>query len=1087
MTKGKQKNPQTRPWKTALWLFCITLASAVFSLGQTSVQAAGETLIGKVTAASGSAVPNARISIQNTAGGAGEFLTSAQDGSYALAGLAPGTYQITASAPGFAQTSTTVTVNAGAAQEADLVLQAEADAEVEQDLRSTSRSGEGRSSQAVAELPLNGRSATDVAALEPGVLRARTQSRSGANGFGRQMAIFGGRPRQNSSRLDGISVNDYANGPPGNAMGITLGVDALERLTVLTRNDQAQYGRSSGGYISSTTSSGSNNLHGSVFEFYRNSALDARNYFDLEKPPFYRHQFGVSLGGPIWKDRIFFFGAYEGIRQSQGDSNSINTPSQAARAGILSASPDPIQIDPDIKRFLDAFYPLPNAGVLGTGDIGRYINSGQQVTPGNHVTARFDHILSGHDSLFGAYTFESGSNTSPDRFIAKRTVKQSRGQILRLGHTHTFSPRLLNSFRFGMFRVVASTGNGLPGQNPLAGDTSYGSVPDHTHARIRVPGLSMLGAGVDGAVMYNFHWTSIQAYDDVSLTKGSHALKFGVAIERMRDNIAAINSPSGEFSFNSLADFLSNRPSTFSATLPGTLLGRSFRQTVVGAYFQDDWVVRPNLTLALGLRYEMATVPTEANGRLTALRNLADPAPQVGRPLFSNPTLRNFAPRVGFAWDPFHNGRSIISSGFGIFDVLPLPYEVHAGELFAAPFFLTGSATSLPPLSFPTGAYDIALQSTTGFSQAYFEPHPKRNYVMQWNLTTQWRLPKDISLKAGYVGSRGVHHIFRVSDANIVLPTPTPAGYLWPYPYGSGTRLNPNAGRIPAAFWEGDSFYHALVLSAQARIRRGLFIAGSYTWGKSIDTSSGSIDGNEYSNALSSPLWFDTRLNRGQSDYDISQNVKIIYSWQLPSPRWTSGVAAWPLSGWQIGGVFEANTGVPFTVGFGGDPLGMQSTESNVSVPDVLAIPGCQSLVNPGNFVSYIKTNCFQVPRSAPAIADRCVHVVNIDPATGQSAPDPSTCLNLLGNLGRNRLIGPGRITLDSSVFKNNFIQDISRTFNVQFRAEIFNIFNRPNINAPLPNRYVFDSNGHPISSAGLTEFTQTSPRNIQFAIRVIW
>jgi hypothetical protein len=1054
----------------------------------------GVTLTGIVKAPSGSPIPNAQISVRNTANGDAASITPNQDGSYSLADLPPGTYLVTASAPGYAQASTTVTIPDGGNGTADLVLQEGQAPAGTQSLISASPSGEGLNAQAISELPLNGRSSSDAAALEPGVMRARTQGRGGSNGFGSQMAIFGGRPRQNSSRLNGISVNDYGNGPLGNAVGTTLGVDALEQLSVMTRNDQAEFGRSSGGYISSATRSGTGSLHGSVFEYFRDDSLDAKDYFAEEKPPFRRHQFGGSIGGPILGDRLLFFSTYEGIRQSEGTTSVIITPSAAARAGILCSAPAPGSscvptaisggVDPDVLRFLDAFYPVPsNSQLLGDGDTGILVNSGQRIRPGNHVTTRIDYRASDRDSLYGVYSYESGSNTGPDRFIEKLFSNKSRQQYLTLGHAHTFSPSLLNSFRFGLYRMSADAGNTFPGSNPLSGDTSYGFIPGRPHGQVRVPGLSNVATALGGPDRYLFNWTSFQAYNDISWTRGAHAFKFGVAIERMHDNVVATANITGEFVFNSLTDFLTNQPFSFVSALPGSEIGRGFRQTVVGAYIQDDWLLRRNLSLSLGLRYEMATVPTEVNGKLAALRNLTDPQPQAGGPLFSNPTLRNFAPRVGLAWDPLSSGFLVISSGFGIFDVLPLPYQIQAGELFSAPFYVTGSATGLPAGSFPTGAYPIASTSTTGLAQAYFEPNPKRNYVMQWNFTTQWRMPGDTAVKVGYVGSRGVHHILRVRDANMVLPTLTPAGYLWPSPGGSGTRLNPNVGTITAAFWNGDSYYNAFVLQVRKRIGRAIQLGGSYTWGKSIDTSSGSIEGDEYSNAISSPLWFNTRLNRGQSDYDISQNLKITYSWQLPSPGWDSPLSGWALGGWQVGGVLEAATGVPFTPGFGGDPLGVNSTDTNVSVPSVVSSPECKTLVNPGNFNSYIKTECLEVPRSTPAIAANCVAA--IDPVT--SAPDPATCLNLRGNLGRNTLTGPGQFTLNFTVFKNNYIRNISDAFNVQFRAEFFNVLNRPNISAPLENKNVFDSRGNRLASAGRTESSQGGPRNIQLAVRVIW
>jgi hypothetical protein len=463
------------------------------------------------------------------------------------------------------------------------------------------------------------------------------------------------------------------------------------------------------------------------------------------------------------------------------------------------------------------------------------------------------------------------------------------------------------------------------------------------------------------------------------------------------------------------------------------------------------------VTVNLGLRYEMATVPTEVQGKLTTLRNIRDATPHLGDPLFSNPTLRNFEPRVGLSWDPFSDGKTAVSAGFGMFDVLPLPYLFQFNELFSAPFFQAGSTTTLPPGSFPTNAFAF-ISGSSNTRQAYFDPHPRRNYVMQWNLTIQRELAKDVSAMVGYVGSRGLHQPFRVEDVDIVLPTLTPQGYLWPSPAGSGTRLNPNAGRITAGFWDGDSYYDALEVQIKKKIARGS-VEGSYTWGKSIDTSSSSLVGDEYSNSISSPLFFNTRLNRGLSDFNIAHNLEVNYTWEIGTPKWASGIKAWVLGGWEIGGVFEASTGVPFTPGIGGDALGVKSTDPNIDVPNVIAGPGCRSPVNTGNPVSYIKTQCFAVPNP----------------------------ITLRGNLGRNTLIGPGLMNFDFSLFKNNYIKRISDRFNAQFRAEFFNILNHANFAPPSDNRNIFDSTGSRVANAGLITSTQTPSRQIQFAVKLIW
>src|SRR6266852_2172204 len=566
-------------------------------------QVTARNLSGIITSESGSRIPSAHLSVRNTANNETISVIAREDGSYVVPKSLPGKYVVTASAVGYGTAQATVTINGTSDAVANFVLH-----------RSARQAGSTVSgvvsSQNVTELPLNGRSASDLAALEPGVATARTQSSGqGRYGFGTQMTISGGRPRQNDARLDGISVNDYANGSPGSALGVNLGVDAVEQFTVLTSNYPAQIGRSSGGVVGASTRSGTNSFHGDVFEFLRNSALDARNFFDSAKPPFRRNQFGASAGGPIWKDRTFLFGDYEGLRASTGVTQVDTVPSAAARAANLSTGP--VAVDPSVLRFVNAFFPLPNGSLLGSGDTGIYTFSGQQITPENYFTTRMDHKFLGRDEVSGTYMFDSGTVRQPDELNNKLTGYDSRSQFFTMHETHTFSPLILNSFRLGIYRVVATTGLTFASVNPSAGDPSLGTVPGHSAAELTVPGITAFTGGLGTTTNYHFHWTSIQAYDDVSFVRGNHSLKFGVGIERIRDNKLGVSTPGGEFLFNSLSDFLTNKPFSLAGAIPSAVSPRGFRQTILGAYVQDDWRWRPNLTINLGLLYEMSTVMTE--------------------------------------------------------------------------------------------------------------------------------------------------------------------------------------------------------------------------------------------------------------------------------------------------------------------------------------------------------------------------------------------------------------------------------------------------------------------------------------------
>src|SRR2546426_384762 len=486
---------------------CLALTIGLLAAVQVFAQVGSRTLSGTITSPDGSRITTARLSIKNIANDDTKSVSAKHDGSYVIRNLLPGSYGITVSARGFADIHTTVTLGADGNPVMNLVMQPVSPAVAgEKQVGSTARGV--TNANGVSDLPLNGRSASDVAALEPGVARARTQSSGEAQrGFGTQMTIAGGRPRQNDSRLDGISVNDYANGPPGSALGVNLGVDAVEQFSVLTSNYPAQHGRSSGGIISASTRSGTNQFHGDVYEFFRNSALDMRNYFDVKKPPFRRNQFGVSLGGPIQKDRTFIFGDYEGLRQSLGLTQVDTVPSAAARAGNLSTGQ--IKVDPTVLSFVTAFYPLPNGPLLGAGDTGIFTFSGQQVTPENYFTIKVDHKASEQDAISGTYMFDTGTVRQPEELNDKRTGYDSRRQVFTVNEAHTFNPRFLSSFRFGINRVVATTGLSFPSGNSHASDGSFFTVPGKNAPGVAVTGLTQFFPGAAEQLPHLYYFVSI--------------------------------------------------------------------------------------------------------------------------------------------------------------------------------------------------------------------------------------------------------------------------------------------------------------------------------------------------------------------------------------------------------------------------------------------------------------------------------------------------------------------------------------------------------------------------------------------------
>ena len=1133
-------------YRHRIFLGCFLLAFSVFSMttpASLQAQVVGGTLSGTVSDKSGAVVPQAKIVITNTSTAAAHNVTTNADGFYSAPDLLPGPYEVTISAPGFATLAWTgITLTVGAKQVLNLTLQV---GNTEQriqvieeaptvELASSSISAEVNSTT-VRELPLNGRSWTDLANLQPGVDAVQTQSpfTQGANrgnrGFGSQITVSGARPQQNNYRLDGVSINDYANGASGSVMGGEMGVDAIQEFSVLTSNYSAEYGRTSGGVVNAITRSGTNQFHGTAYEFLRNSALDARNFFDpAQIPTFRRNEFGASAGGPIRKDKLFVFGNYEGLRQAKGISSVSTVPSMAMRNGILGFS-DPskfpsgctqvdtthcmVAADPAAQQYL-GFYPMPNGATLSRGDTGRFTFSGRQVVTENFFTTRVDEKFSEKDSLSATYLYDDTPFTFPDSLDNVLLGSHTRRQTVAVEESHTINSSIVNSVRVGFNRDRADNDTSVQAINSLAAMKSLGGTPGQNATQVQMPGVSPFTGGLGGKPSAIWRWNSYQAYDDAFLTHGTHSLKFGVAVERMQTNGITYSDSTGLFSFASRADFLTNQPQRFDSGFPQTLHPTGLRQTLFGTYVQDDWRWRSNLTLNLGLRYEMVTVPTEAQNRISLLTNITDTASHIGGPVYSNPTLHNFEPRIGFAWDPFGTGKTAVRGGFGTFDALPLEYEFHLGN--AAPFNQFGSVSSPGKGSFFTGAF--SKLGPTAANGTYIEPHPHRNYVMQWNLNVQQQLTPSVAVMVGYIGTRGVHQPFKVDDANFVIPTLTSAGYLYPKVDVVGNawdpthnciqtdpnaipgddpnlcnpppRLNKNFGKIDSITWSGNSFYHALQVGVHKKMSYGLQAQSSFTWGKSIDSNSATAYGDTFSNSISSLHWFDQKLSRGLSDFNIGRTLVINVVWDVPAPKSIPGPAAWVLNGWELGGIYTASDGVPFTATFGtdGDPLAQRNSDP-WAFPNRLTPSGCGTLTNPGNPDNYINTQCFVVP-TAPSATFWTPNCDPAPPSVGGPLPSGSLeCFNLLGNAGRNILIGPGTSNFDFSIFKNFPVKKISESFNVQFRAEFFNVLNRPNFAPPVTpdNTDIFDSTGSDTGAAGLLTSTTTTSREIQFALKIAW
>jgi hypothetical protein len=1089
-------------------------------------QVAGATLSGTVADESGSVILNAKVHIQNVATGVARDVPTDSAGFYSVPNLQPGIYDITVSATGFStfeQNGVTLTV--GAKQTLDMSMKV---GQVTQKIEVTSEAPVvNLTSSAISnvidettvkELPLNGRDWTQLATLLPGVHAINTQSSIESHssrsrrGWGNQLTDVGHRPTENNFRVDGISVNDISNSGPGSVLGVNLGVDAIQEFSVVSTNYSAEYGRTSGAVVNAVTKSGTNAFHGDAYGFFRNSALDAEPFFQPQgqpPAPFSRDQFGASAGYRLQKDKTFIFGDYEGIRQSLSSPNHDIVLSADAQKGILAGLNAPpvsscpagttlfvpgqsnVCVDNLVVPYLQ-FFPLPNAGLSGASgsalDTGFYNVLGQSITSENYFTIKVDHVFSPKDSLSSSYFFDFAPFTVPDSYNYTIIGTITHRQMFSLEETHIFSPALVNSARFGFSREWSASQTPLTSLNPKAKDTSFGATPGQSVPIIEIPGIVTAmegGFGASGATIDG--WNSLQFYDDASFTKGTHDLKFGFAFERMQSNDSGGPYENGDFVFPSIQGFLTNQPLNVTLYDPALNVGYGVRQSLFAGYVQDDWRVRSNLTLNLGVRYEMTTLPTEAHDRFQYLRDFFGGIPvHANTSWVTNSTLRDFAPRVGFAWDPFKNGKTSVRAGFGIFDVVPLPVVGAPGPGYPFSVQPTIDLTNFPG-TFPKGA--AALLNFAGIDHtttvSYKQPNPPRSYDMNWNMNVQRDLGNGAAMMIGYVGVHAIHQVVHPQDPNNVQPTFTAAGWLWPFPVGSGTVNNPNVGDIRSTVWNGSGFYNGL----QGQLtKKGHGFDGqvSYTWGHCIDDGSSGAISDQFTNSLSTFFWIAPNIrsdHRGNCDYDERQVLSVNFIWDIPSPKSDNAFAQHILGGWQVGGILAAQTGTPFTLLIPGDPLGLLSTDPH-DYPDRLTTAGCKNPVNPGNVNNYLKLNCFYDPVAPASFAPVCQPAAAgvVDPI-----PNTVTCMNLLGNNGRNQVYGPGLLGLDFSLFKDNRIKRISEDFNVQFRAEFFNVLNHPSFQSPLDSNALFNPDGTSVGGAGALDATTTSPREIQFGVKIVW
>ncbi len=966
---------------------------------------------------SGALVAHAHVSVVEESRAFRRTVDSNNAGLYSFSQLTPGQYKVTVEAPGFARTQQVVVLTVGEragvnvklqvlASTADVTVQT-AEAMLEREDPSLSAVTGPRS---IEQLPLNGRDTTQLALLSPGVVPSRRVNPD-SQGLGRQISIEGRRPNQVAFLLDGTDVNDAYNNTPGGASGVIPGVDSIAQFRVLTNGYGAEFGRTGGGIIDEITRSGTRQLHGSVFEFVRNSALDAKNYFDaktLPIPAFQRNQFGGSAGGPVGKRRNFFFGNYEGLRQNLGITTQALVPNTTARTTGVAA----------VQPFL-AIIPVPNSTVFTDGT-GIYQSSGTSVTGEDFFVARVDHQHSDATSYFARFQFDNANVRTPDSLQLSASHNRSRAQYATAQLTHSFSQRLVNESRASYNRSYYTLEyNILPALDP-----SLSFVPGNPFGSISITGLAMIGPmrfGPNVNVLNLF-----QGSDDLTLTAGRHTISLGFDEKQILFPQEAAQSQNGFYQFTSVANFLAARPSAVEIALPGSNPRRHWRQHMESVYLTDTYRTSQALNITAGLRYERASVPSEIDGLQSTVRDiLNDKADTIG-PLYTNPANLNIAPRVGFAFSPGKASTTTVRGAFGVyFDPLWTDFYLNAGSR-QPPFFTVGSVSSptFPRVNITSANFILGRVDVVQY-------HPASSYVMQWNGSLQQQLARGAVLTLAYSANRGVHDQ-RITDANQALPQVVNGRKF--FPVNSAVR-NTAFTAIRYKQTNGLSSYHALRATLEYRWNRVLQLRSNYTWSKAIDTSSLVTAQGTENDVPQDPD--SLAAEKGLSNYDLRHYSSTSLTAELPRYRGPK----WLTAGWQTNGIVLLSSGAPFSTLVSYDSARARfGTGPSPERPDL--VPGRSSNPIKGGPVQYFDPTAFTLP--APGF---------------------------YGTLGRNTLTGPGLVSFDGAVNKSFLFGERSR---LQLRAEVFNIINRANFAIPS-QRNVFTTTGRVASAGLITNTLTSS------------
>jgi hypothetical protein len=1053
-------------WKGGLSMFAISskserVSATVFLFAAASVaglfaQATNGTISGLVTDPSGAAVSGATVQVKNVGTSVTRSVVTSSQGRYTVPDLIVGEYEAQASMSGF-QTAVQrgIPLTVGSERVVNFALQVgqaqqtvSVEAQVAQvDVTSSSVASLVEQKQ-IAELPLNGRNYTQLIGLAPGVLQTPPTFPSGFYGRGADYSVSGARPEGQAFLLDNTNVQNFWNHGPGSAvLGTTLGVEAIAEFSAQTNTYSAQFG-GSGAAINAVTKSGTNSLHGSLFEYLRNSALDARAFYDpATLPGFKRNQFGGSLGGPIKKDKAFFFFNYEGLRNNQGLTQLAFVPDANARRGILPDPANPgqnlpaISIPPQIQTIL-GYYPLPTQPI--GGGVGQVQTTGKQVGNEDYFLGRVDYTLSSKDSIFARYISDRASFTDPfsgGPITLWPETHNTANQYASVEERRVFSASTVNLARVSFVR----TREGSDLNNNLPGLSFY---PGRKNGTINITGLAPLGSSI--FLPFLFVQNKYSFGDDVYWTHGGHNIRFGADFYRVQSNVNAPGWLGGQFTFNSLSSFLSASPFLFFGPLPSQSDGyRDFREIDSNSYIQDDWKMRSNLTVNLGLRYDFVTNPVTSKHPLSTILDYRTSTAftQVPNVFKNNPATRNFDPRVGLAWDPFKDHKTSFRAGFGIFHDVVAPRTYASGYYFNPPYSF--DVQVFPQFPLPTF---IAPQPSQ--SNAVNYDVPSTPYQMQWNVNIQRQVFEATILTLGYVGSRGVH-LFYQRDQNPPIPTVGANGRLTfatlgPFGTATNPRVNPAIGPYTGAEPGADSVYHSLQVGLNRRFSHSVQAQVSYTWSHCIDDASNTY-GLEGGSTAMNP--YNLSQDRGNCLFDRRQALVVSSLVALPFKGRFTGHQL--IEGWQLSGIFTARAGAPFSVGDGFDQAGIGDAFLFIR-PDIKSGRTADNIIT-GKLDQWFDPTAFSLQ------------------PVGQ-----------LGSAPRNFLRGPNLFDFDTSAVKDTRLNE---RFRLQFRAEFFNILNHPNWGLPGTAAFLQAPGGggtlNPV--AGKITTLATTMREIQFALKVIF